>query len=121
MGSPRFESVDDYLESLDPAKATTIRAIIASILGAFPELECKLAWNVPQIHRNGAYVFGIGAAKNHLLLNPWSRTVLDTFRARLAKSYVVLKDTFQVPVDWKVDDALLVDLVRARLAELEES
>ena len=119
MGSPKFDSVEEYLAALDPVQAKTLEAVIDAILADFPELACKLAWNVPQIHRGKEYVFGMSAARNHLTLNPWSPQVMDDFRARLEPSYVVLKTTFQIPVDWDVDRALLADLVRARLAELD--
>ena len=121
MASPRFSSVDDYLASLDPPNGETLRTVIESILEEFPELECKLAWNVPQIHREGKYVFGVSSARNHLSLAPWSVVVLDAFRPRLEEDYVVLKNIFQVPVDWNVDHGLLHDLVRAQLAEMDGS
>jgi uncharacterized protein len=101
-------------------KAKTIRAIIDSVLEQFPELEVKISWNVPQIHRDGKYVFGVSAMKNHLALAPWSPRVIEDFRVRL-KQYVVRKNLFQIPVDWEIDAELLNDLVRARLAELDES
>ena len=116
----RFDSLEDYLASLDPRKAKTIRAVIESILEHFPELEVKISWNVPQVHRDGQYVFGVSALKSHLALAPWSTGVIEDFRARL-KQYVVRKNLFQIPVDWDIDAELLQNLVRARLAELDES
>lgn len=116
----KFESVDDYLASLDPPKGDTLRSVIDLILAEFPELECKLAWNVPQIHRDGEYVFGMGALKNHLDGSPWSADVVESFRERLVREgYEVTKHLFKYPVDWEVDRELLVDLVHARLAELD--
>lgn len=117
---PEFASVDDYLASLDPPKGDTLRSVITTILDAFPDLECKLAWNVPQIHRNGQYVFGMGALTNHLDGSPWSEDVMDAFRSRFAdEGYATTKHLFKYPVDWEVDRDLLVDLVGARLAELD--
>jgi uncharacterized protein len=43
---------------------------------------------------------------------------LDDLRPRLEK-YFVAKGSFQLPVDWEIDRELLIDMVRARLAELE--
>jgi hypothetical protein len=115
----KFDSVDAYLASLDPPKGETLRAVIETILDEFPELECKLAWNVPQIHSGKDYVFGVSALKGHLALAPWSPDVVASFTGRLrADGYVVKQNLFQVPIDWDVDRELLVDLVNARLAEL---
>ncbi len=119
MGSQRFVSIDDYLDTLDPVKATTVRSIVDTILTDFPETDAAIAWNVPHIKLGKDYVFGLSAAKNHLTLNPWSEQVLNDVRPRLEGSFTVLKTTFHVPVDWDVDRDLLVDLVRARIAELE--
>jgi uncharacterized protein YdhG (YjbR/CyaY superfamily) len=119
MTPPRFTSVDDYLAALDPTRASTLRAVIDLVLAEFPELDVKLSWNVPQVHRDGEYVLGLSAARNHLSLSPWSTAVIDDFRARLEQRFAVTKNLFQVPVDWDVDRALVTDLVRARLAELD--
>jgi uncharacterized protein len=122
--SPRFNSVEEYLASLESepdghsTKATTLRSVIDFILSEFPELESKISWNVPTIHRNGKYVVGLAAYKNHLTFSPWSPRVIEDFKAKLGK-FVVKANCFQIPVDWKIDKKLVKDLVRARLAELD--
>ena len=118
MASPRFQSVDDYLASLDPVKAATLRAVIEGLLEDFPELQAKLAWNVPMLHRDGKYVAGVAAFAKHLTFAPWSPHVITAFKSRLAK-YAVRQNLFQIPVDWKPDRALLKAMVKARLAELD--
>ena len=120
MSPSRYSSVDDYLASLAPTKARTLRSVIGFILDEFPELEPKIAWNVPQIQRDGEYVFGVSSLKDHLDLAPWSADVIDAFRGRLEhEGYVVRKNLFRVPDDWELDRALVRDLIRARLAELD--
>lgn len=111
-------SIDAYLASVDATKAKTLGSIIDFILAEFPELEAKIAWNVPTIHRKGKYIVGLAAYKNHLTFSPWSLFVMEDFKERL-KQYVVLKNCFHLPVDWQIDRELLKDLVRARLAELD--
>ena len=121
---PRFKSVEEYLVSVDPTKAGTLRSVIDLILAEFPELESKISWNVPTIHRNGKYVAGICAYKHHLTFSAWSPRVIEDFKGpsrtggRLGK-FVVFKNCFQIPVDWKINRKLVKDLVRARLAELD--
>ena len=115
---PKFDSVEEYLASLDPTKARTLRSVIDLILTQFPELESKISWNVPAIHRNGRYVVGLAAYKHHLTFAPWSPRVIEDFKVRLEK-FVVWKNCFQIPVDWEFDRELVKDLVRARLAELD--
>jgi uncharacterized protein YdhG (YjbR/CyaY superfamily) len=119
MSAPRFNSVEDYLASVDPVKARTLRSVIDLILTQFPELQSKIAWNVPTLHRKGKYVVGICAYKNHLTFSAFSPRVIEDFKVRLGKKFVVMKNCFQIPVDWKIDRKLVKDLVRARLAELD--
>lgn len=114
----KFTSVEEYLASLDSTKERTIRSVIDFILTQFPELASKISWNVPTIHRNGKYVVGICAFKHHLTFSPWSSRVIEDFKVKLEK-FVVFKNCFQIPVDWKIDKRLVKDLVRARLAELD--
>ena len=118
MKSPKFKSVEEYLASQDATKERTLRSVIDFILTQFPELESKISWNVPTIHRNGKYVVGICAYKHHLTFSAWSPRIIEDFKARLAK-FVVMKNCFLIPVDWKIDRKLVKDLVRARLAELD--
>jgi uncharacterized protein YdhG (YjbR/CyaY superfamily) len=47
MKSPKFNSVGEYLASVEPTKVRTLRSVIDLILAEFPELESKISWNVP--------------------------------------------------------------------------
>lgn len=118
MSSPKFNSVEEYLASVDPVKAGTLRSVIDLILTQFPELESKISWNVPTIHRKGKYVAGVCAYKRHLTFSAWSPRIIEDFKVRLGK-FVVMKNCFQIPVDWEVDGELVKDLIRARMAELD--
>ncbi len=116
----KLASLDDYFASLEVQKASTLREVIDFILSEFPHLECKMAWNVPQIHLHGKYILGVSALKSHLALAPWSSRVIEDFRDRLeTNGYVVRKNLFQIPIDWEIDTELLKDLVQARLIEVE--
>ena len=91
MKSPRFNSVEEYLASQESepdghsTKARTLRSVIDLILVEFPELESKISWNVPTIHRNGKYVVGICAYKHRLTFSAWSPRVIEDFKVRLGK------------------------------------
>jgi len=119
MSTPRFNSIEEYLTSVDSTKARTLQSVIDFILTQFPQLESKISWNVPTIHLNGQYVVGICAYKHHLTFSPFSPNVIENFKARLEK-YVRKKNCFHIPVDWGIDEALLKDLVQARLDELDK-
>ena len=118
MAGQRFVTVDQYLASLDETKRKTVSEILDFVTSEFPELETKIAWNLPMIHKQGTYIVGLAVYKNHLSVSPWSQTVMESFATRLS-DYVTTKNLFQVPVDWHVDASLVRDLVAARLAEVQ--
>lgn len=118
MATKRFESVDDYLAGLDETKRKTMGGLIDAITSGFPELETKIAWNLPMIHLHGTYVAGLAAYKNHISFSPWSEAVVAAFAPRLS-DYEITKNTIKVPVDWEIDVGLVRDLVAARLTEIQ--
>lgn len=113
----KAETLEQYLAGLDGVRAATVQAVVDAILAGHPDATVKTAWNVPQVQIGGKYVFGIAAARNHISLSPWSNIAMREFADRLAQ-YDPTDNLFRVPVDWKVDSALITDLVDARLAEL---
>ena len=119
MVAKRFETVDQYLASLDETKRKTMSEILDLVTTEFPALETKIAWNLPMIHKQGKYVVGLAAYKNHLSFSPWSAAVIESFATRLS-DYVTTKNMFQIPVDWQIDVSLVRDLVSARLAEVQK-
>ena len=115
--SRRVDSPDAWFAELGGQREATARAIVAAILRRFPDLELVIAWNQPMLRRGKHYVFGLSAAKGHLLIAPWGG-VSPTVAARL-DGLVVNTKTVRVPVDWVVDEELLALMVQERLARLD--
>lgn len=112
--SKRHDTLDAYLNTLDPQKRATVSAILNAITKRRPKMEVVIAWNQPMCKWNGKYVFGISVSKNHILIAPFNATVINAFADRLV-GYKVNKKTIQVPVDWKVNASLVNDLVTATI------
>ena len=120
-GSTSTRRVDDpesFFAGLGSDKEKTARAIFAAITDEWPDLEMVIAWNQPMLKRGRDYVFGLSAAKNHLLIAAVGGNAIELLGPRLA-GLDTNKKTIRIPVDWKVDAELLRDLVSARLAELD--
>jgi uncharacterized protein len=117
--SKRFRTSDEFFATLTGEAATTARAIFAVVQKAHPALELVIAWNHPMLRVEGKYVLGLSVAKHHVLLNPFSADLITAFADRLS-GYSTNKKTFAVPLDWKIDRRLLLNLVTARLEELRE-
>ncbi len=118
LTSKRFATPDEFLKTLDPAVKKTAKSIFSTITNKYPDLELVIAWNQPMLRLGSGYVFGLSVAKNHISLSPFSSDVLLSFAHQL-KEYEVKKNTFQVPLNWKVDVSLLQSMAKARIAEME--
>jgi len=116
QSAQRFNSLTDYYKTITDGQAKTVQAIMRTIQGKYPKLELVIAWNQPMLRDGSKYVFGISATKGYLLMAPWSTEVLDEFRPKLT-DYKVNKKTIQIPSDWEIDSKLLLQMVKARLAE----
>lgn len=117
--SRRFDSVDEYLAPFSAVQQKTARAILKAITSRYPQMETVMAWNQPMLKLDKHYIFGLSIFKNHILMSPWSVDVIDEFRPRLTElnGFTLNKKTIKVPIDWKVDVALLREMAAARIAE----
>ena len=104
--SARYTSINDFLDELDPIKKKTVKSVLATIKKKYPKTELVMAWNKPMIKFEDSYIFGIAAAKNHLLIAPFDSKILKRLEKKL-QGYEVNKKTVRVPIDWKVDAALI--------------
>ncbi len=108
--SRRHDTLDGYLAEPASDVAFTVRAVIDSIQSSYPDLDLVIAWNHPMLKLGDDYVFGVSAARKHVLLGPWNADVLADLASRL-QGYTVNKKTVRVPAGWDVDHALLRDMV----------
>ena len=112
--SRRFNTVDDYLVGKDAGAAKTVRAILKTITSAYPDCDVVIAWNKPMVKHGDRYVFGVDVLTKHMLIAPFDAEILEALRPRL-DGYVVNKKTVRVPLDWKVDKGLILDMVAPQI------
>ena len=120
VSASRFPTPTEYYKTIDPAQAKTIKAIIKVIRTKYPRAEVVIAWNQPMVKIDEAYVFGATVATKHILISPWSADVIAEFAEKM-EDLAVKKKTIGIPNDWKVNSALILTLVRARLKEVKRS
>jgi len=113
-----FATPEEYLVTLPEPHGVTTRAILNATMKLNSEFELVIAWNKPIVRLGADYIIGFSSAKNHLLILPFGDEVLNQTGKALLAPYKVNKKTIQVPVDWKVDRALLRALVQLRLDQL---
>ena len=111
VSSKRFNTMAEFLKNEDSDKQKTIKKIFKVIQEKYPKSELVIAWNKPMIKMNDKYVFGVATAKNHILIAPFDADTIDSLRPKL-NDYKVNKKTIEVPSDWKVDEKLLLSIVK---------
>lgn len=116
LSSKRHETLSDYYKAIDPKQAKTLRRIFKVIMTKYPKLEQVVAWNQPMVRLGTMYIFGASVTKNYILINPFSKDVVDSVMAKYPDC-IAKKHTIQIPSDWDVDEKMILRLVRARLAE----
>jgi uncharacterized protein YdhG (YjbR/CyaY superfamily) len=116
--SKRFDTLADFLKGEDPIKQKTIKKILKVIQEKYPKSELVIAWNKPMIKFNDKYVFGVATAKNHILIAPFDADTIDQLRPKL-KDYKVNKKTIEVPSDWKIDENLLLSIVKKSIENVK--
>jgi uncharacterized protein YdhG (YjbR/CyaY superfamily) len=114
--SRRHDTPADYYKTIDPKQATTLRKLFKVIQTKYPKTELVIAWNQPMLKLGDDYIFGASASKNHLTVAPWSTDVLDAFRDKM-DHLKLNKKTIVIPSDWKIEEKLILDMVKARIAE----
>ena len=117
--SRKFEDFAGFLAKHDAVKQKTVKKIFRVIQKKYPKLELVIAWNQPMLKLDKDYLFGVSVLKNHILIAPFNAKVLMAMKQELA-DYKVNKKTVQVPVDWKVDEKLLLKMISLNLKSLKK-
>ena len=117
--SRKFDDLAGFLAKHDAVKQKTVKKIFRVIQKKYPKLELVIAWNQPMLKLDKDYLFGVSVLKNHILIAPFNAKVLMAMKQELA-DYKVNKKTVQVPVDWKVDEKLLLKMISLNLKSLKK-
>ena len=118
ISAQRFATPTAFYKSVSAEQARTIRAIFKAVKAKHPSLELVIAWNQPMLRKGTNYIFGASATKGYILINPFSKEVIDAFRPKV-RALRALKHTIALPSDWSVDVKLIQAMAKARLAELK--
>ena len=110
------EKVDEYLASVEEPKRSTLAQLRTTILELVPDADECISYGMPAYKIGGKTVAGFAAFKNHLSYLPHSGSVLDKLSDELV-GYEMTKGSLHFPVDEPLPRALVVALLRTRMAE----
>ena len=108
-------NTDEYLEQLPADQRKVLETLRKQILAAAPGAEEHFGYGLPAFKYNGHPLVYMGAAKNHVALYG---SVPLGFKDRL-KDFTVSKGTIQFTPEKPLPAALVKDIVKAKVAEIE--
>ena len=117
---PGADPVSDYLDRLEsPECAAFLRHVREVILAEVPDAEPVISYGLPAFKVRGRVFCGFAATTSGCSLYPFSGSTLSTLGA-LLDGYSTTKSAIHVSPGHPVPDDLVRELVRVRLAEIDE-
>ncbi len=113
--SKKPTNTDEYLKRIPADQRRALEALRKQILAAAPGCEEHFGYGLPGFKHNGHPMLYLGAAKNHVALYG---SVPIGFKDRL-KDFTVSKGTIQFTPEKPLPAALVKDIVKAKVAEIE--
>lgn len=119
-GSSATQRVRTYLAALPPGARRELRKIRTIIRTAAPGATESFSYGIPAFRIDDRPLIYYAAWKNHTSLYPMTSAVRRRLGAAALKGYEMSKGTIRFPLGKPLPSALVVRLVKARLAELRK-
>ena len=110
--------VDDFLASLPAAERTAFERVVDLTSLAVPGAEQGTSYGLPAMMYRGRPLLGLGRAKAHLSLFPFSPAVIEALHDRLA-GYSQSKGTVRFSASHPLPDDVVTDMSTLRAAEID--
>jgi len=109
--------VTAYLEELDAERATALRRVLDIVAQEAPDAQEGKSYGMPALKVAGKPLISVIATKTHLSLFPFSGEIVESVADRLA-GFSLSKGTIRFQVDQPLPEDVILDIVRARLAQI---
>lgn len=113
----KFESVNEYLRSMEPEVRKTLQAVRKSILASAKGLDEVISYNIPGYKLEGKAVVFIAGFKNHCSLYPMTKKIVNELGSKLDK-FTVKGSTLQYEIGKPLPPALVKLIVKERIKML---
>jgi uncharacterized protein YdhG (YjbR/CyaY superfamily) len=110
------QEIDDYLDTLDEPKRSTLVQLRDTIVAIVPDAEQCISYGMPAFKLEGKTIAGFAAFKSHLSYLPHSGSVISKL-AEETEGYTKTKGSLHFPVDRPLPRKLVKQLLDARMAE----
>jgi uncharacterized protein YdhG (YjbR/CyaY superfamily) len=110
------QEVDQYLDSLDEPKRTTLAQLRDTILAILPEADQGISYGVPAFKVRGKTIAGFAAFKSHLSYLPHSGSVFPELSDEL-KGYSTSSGALRFGINEPLPAPLVHKLIAVRLRQ----
>jgi len=114
----RYKSFDDHIKSFPEKQQAMLFEIRDTIKHLAPDSEEVISYGIPTFKLNGKNLVHFSGYKNHIGFYPTAKGV-DKFSEEL-KPYATGKGTLQFSWDMPLPLALIVKIVKYRIAEIKK-
>ncbi|MGN6715664.1 iron chaperone [Anaerocolumna jejuensis] len=116
-----MEVFAEYLARIDnPQQKARFEEVFGWIIGKFPGLVPKIAWNQPMFTDHGTFIIGFSAARHHMAVAP-ERAGIDHFSVEIVQAgYEHTKELVRIPWDSPVDFSLLEKMIAFNISDKAE-
>ena len=112
--------IDEYLNNVEPSKREALERIRSFAKKIVPDAEEAISYGMPTLKYKGKPFLGFDARKNHIGIYPFSGQVIETLKGQL-QGYGTSSGAIRVPLDKPIPKSLLTEIIKTRLAQIEET
>ncbi|KZS49196.1 iron chaperone [Paenibacillus glucanolyticus] len=113
-----MEVFADYLKGIDnPDHRARMEEIFAWIVGKFPNLKPKIAWNQPMFTDHDTFIIGFSASKQHMAVAPEKAGIVRFSEDIVQAGYDHTKELVRIRWDGPVDYSLLEKMIEYNLED----
>lgn len=116
-----METFAEYLASIpNPQHRARMEEVLGWIIGKFPNLQTKIAWNQPMFTDHGTFIIGFSIAKQHMAFAP-EKVGIKHFADDIAKSgYDHTNELVRIRWDSPIDFKLLEKIIEYNILDKAE-
>lgn len=113
-----MSEIDVFLADLDEQRRSVLERVLTIAERAAPEAERGTSYGMPALRYAGKPLLGFTVSKEHMSLHPFSPAVVTGVADDL-KGFSLSKGTIRFTPEQPVPDAVVREMVRLRIAEIE--
>ncbi len=113
-----MKTIDEYLRHVEPLQNKELERVRKIIKEVAPDVEETISWGMPTFKYKGKNLIHFAAFKNHMSLFPGA--LRDEIKDKL-EGYTLSKGTIQFTVEHPLQESIIKELVRSRVAGIDEA